>query len=91
MYTFPGLKWIENHASQIRPLLFLEKYHHLALHLMTGDLSDTTLLFPRYGAVNKNTKAGAHYAKDRCFTILLYTFLVKLLKYALGREVLKLS
>lgn len=41
---------------------------------MTGDLSDTTLLFPRYGAVNKNTKAGAHYAENRCFTILPYTY-----------------
>jgi hypothetical protein len=66
MYIFPGLKWIvENHAPQIRPLLVQEKCHQIALHLMIGDLSDTSLIFPRYGAVNKNTKAGARYAENR--------------------------
>lgn len=75
MYIFPGLKWIvENYVPRIRPLLVREKYRHLALHLMTGDLLDTSLLFLRYGAVNKNTKVDARYAENRCFTILLYTF-----------------
>ncbi|KAL2348226.1 hypothetical protein Fmac_002226 [Flemingia macrophylla] len=71
MCIFPGLKWIvENHEPIIRPLLAPEIFHRTILHLMTGDLSDTALLFQRFGAVNKNTKVDAHYAAENrlCFS-----------------------
>lgn len=66
MYILPGVKWIvENLVPPTKPLLVQEKFHHIVLHLMIGDLLNTALLFRRSGAVNKNTKADAHYAENR--------------------------